>query len=190
MGARPILEHAWQLVGDITLNELRRARAHRLDCGVEPPEPLGLVAPDEAFHQEHARPYLDVDGLAVDPDMTPHARGELQQLRRNRTSLLTAERQRCVLEPPLAGRVFVAVAVPDEIEAGARTELDDVQLIDVEELRGAEKARKEHPRALHFIRLHKTVAYEGTQEVAVLLQGVVPGSYAGEHEVVQPAEEP
>src|SRR5215211_7495763 len=91
--------------------------------------------------------------------------------------------------PPFAGPVAIAVAVPDEVQAGARAKLDDVHVLGAG---GAQEQRQQHPGALHLVRLHRLLGDEPAKELAVLLErrvDVVPARLPAEDEVVEPAED-
>ena len=128
---------------------------HRLDRAVEPLERAGLPGPQERAQPQSALGARHVDWIEVDPDPPPHARLERKQLGRHRTPLLAVELDERVGRPPRAGLVDVAMAIPEQVEARARAELDHVEGIRVRAPRDLEEARQEQPRAPHLVRLDR-----------------------------------
>ncbi len=183
-------EHLGQLRHVVTLDELGRIAANGLDRLVESPHPVVLARPDERAQQPGAVLLGDVDRRTVDPDSFPDARLEPEQFRRDGPPLLALEAEHRVLSPPLPRLVAVRVPIPDEVEPGARPELDQVERLRARALGHAQQQGQQHPGALNFVRLHALRRDELPQERGVLLERIVPGRFAAEHEVVQPAEQP
>ena len=183
-------EHLGQLFDEVAADELGRVGSERVDRPVETLEPFSLARPDEGAKE--ARPLLarDVDRRAVDPDPAAHGQLAFQQPRRDRPALLPGEPHRGPLRSPLPRLVRVAIAIPDEVQAGARAELDEIERRDAGPLGDAKEERREHPRALHLVRLDALLRDEAREELLVLRQRVVPLRLTAEHEVVQASGEP
>src|SRR6187397_1644734 len=120
-------ERLWQQLDEIALHELRRVAAKSLDRPVEPREPVVLAGPDEAAQQTGAFVARDVDRRAVDSDAATNERGELEELTRNRPALLSFEQKRRGRRAPFTRLVPIPVAVPRQVQARARAELDEVE---------------------------------------------------------------
>src|SRR5207247_2056829 len=84
---------------------------------------------------------------------------------------------------------LVPIAVPDEVQAGAGAELDEIEQLSAGPLRDAQEERRQQPRTLDLIRLHALGAAEVGQKLAMGLERIVPGSLAAEDEVVQTSEQ-
>src|SRR5215211_3718812 len=186
-------EQLGEPLDDVAALEHRRLRAQRLDRPVEPLEPLALVGPHERLEQQSVSGPGHVERREVDPPALPHAWLDPEQARRHGTPLLAGELERSVAAAPAPLLVAVAVAVPDEVEAGARAELDQVERLDARPPCDLEKAREEHPAALDLVRLDALRLDEAPEPVAALLEhrhGFVPGLEPfAQREVVEAAKE-
>src|SRR5205085_8568503 len=138
----------------IATDELRGIFAQCFDRAVELFEPSGLIGPDEAL--EIARPLIrcDVDRRVVDPDPRPGPEAPAEELGGNCTTFTPRKRQLRARVAPLAALVPTPVAVPNEVEACTRPDLQDVHLVYARTLRNLEEAGQQHPRSLHLVRLH------------------------------------
>ena len=150
---RPPREQPGQQVDQIAADELGRFGTHGRDRPVEQLEPVGLVCPDEAPQEPGAVLARDVDRRAVDPDARAHRRPEAQERGGHLASLGAGELEGRVIGPPGPERVRAAVAIPDQVEAGARPQLDQVERAGPEALGGAQHAREQHPGAPDLVRL-------------------------------------
>src|SRR5262249_55802010 len=157
---RSVLEHAGQLLADVATNELGRVLADDVDRAPQPLEPRILARPDEALQQPRPRIGRDVHRRPVDADPAPNTRNPLEQPCGNMRALLAGEAKPRAARPPTSLGVLVPIAVPDKVQAAARPELDDVELVGAEQLGRAQETRQQDPRSLHFVRLNALRANE------------------------------
>src|SRR5215211_5920176 len=171
----------------------RRARAsERSDRRAQALQPLALVGPDERLEQARAGVVGHVDRRTIDPGSPAHARMSREERRRNGTSFLAHERQRGRRLPPRARSILVRVAIPYQVEPGARAELDQVEDVRARALRDTEEAGEQHPRALNLVRLDGLASDELPQEIPVPLERRVqrrPRCLSVEHEVMETGED-
>jgi hypothetical protein len=86
----------------------------------------------------------------------------------------------------------VPIPVPDQVQPGARPELDELE----RPLAEREERRQQRPAALHLVRLHTALGDEAPQPLALARERLAhvpplpPRDALLEHEVVQPAEQP
>src|SRR6266540_4305049 len=191
-GLVPLLQQFRKELDVIAGDQLRRVVPKRVDRLPQPLEPLELVGPDEAFEQQRALLGGHVDGIQVDAAAPTNLRPDVQQLRRKGSAHLSLQREARVLRAPLRPVIAVPVPVPDQVEPGARTELDQVER--VTRLRGEQQeGRQEAPRPSHLVRLHALLAHEPANPFRPLGQhggNVGPGIHIlGERQVVQGAEQ-
>jgi hypothetical protein len=132
-----------------------------------------------------------VDGPAVDPDSAPHVHVRSEELTRRPSLGVARELEaRGRASPPILP-VTVRVAIPVEIEASTRPELDEVEAASVGD--GQERGEKA-PAALHLVRLDGLLGHEACKPVLVRLQhpaelGPRMLHHPRELEVVHAAEE-
>ena len=141
---RPVLEHAPAAPRRCRPARARAGLAEDVDRAREPVEPLGLVGPDEALEQPRPGVGRDVDRRAVDAEPPPNARRPTRAAERERACAPRRRDERRTAAPSSL-RVPVAVAVPDEVQARARPQLDEVELVRA----GARAARRKHGRSIH-----------------------------------------
>ena len=153
-------------VGDVALLERGRIGAHRLHRSIQALEPVSLVCPDEGFQQERVLFPGDVERRQVDAAPVANDRPKGEELSRYRPALLAGELELCTLGSPYAGVVAVVVPIPHEVQAGARSQLEEVEDLDACTTRDLEEAREEHPAPLNLVRLDPPLTNEAAEPVA------------------------
>ncbi len=161
---------------------------YRRECRVEPFEPLGLVRPDERPEPERMIFRGHVEGAQVDPGPRSDLGAEVEERRRNGALLPAAQVQPGARVAPAAGRVRVAIPVPDEVESRGRADLHEVEGRRPGAARSFEEAGQEHPAPLHLVRLNAAIGDPVPQEVPLRderVLDIVPGGAPREHQVVK-----
>src|SRR5947207_13341443 len=93
----------------------------------EPLEPGPVIGPDEAGQQAHALVRGDVDGIQVDTAAASDRKLDREQIGGDGGPLLAGQHEGGVGIAPCPVPVPVAVAVDEQVQAGARTELEQVE---------------------------------------------------------------
>ncbi len=128
-----------------------------------------------------------LDGVQIDAAPADDRDVAREQLGRRRRAVVALQHE--VALPPGAGRVAVAVPVPDQVQPCGRAELEHVERAPV---RHGEKPRQQRPGPLDLVRLHALLGREAPELGGVLDEraaDVDPPRLTGEHEVMERAEQ-
>lgn len=190
---QPFTEQPRKALDRVSPLELWRVGPQGLDRPVETIESCVLVGPDEGLEQQGVAGPRHVERSEIDPAALADAWGEPQQLRRNGPALLAGELELRAVSTPRSLLVVVAVAIPDEVEARAGPDLDQIEGLDTRASGDLEEAGKQQPAALNLVRLDALRLDEATKPVAALLEhrhGIAPGIETfAQREVVKAAEQ-
>jgi hypothetical protein len=177
---------------DVALLQLGRVGPQRLDGTVEPLESGGLVRPDEGLEEQRVVGACEVERREIDPSSPADMQDELEQAGRNGSSFLAGQNERGVVPTPRPVLIAVAIAIPDEVEAGTRAELEQVEHLDAGPASDLEEARQQHPAALYLIRLDAVLLDKLPQPLRPLREhrdGIAPGiDSLAQRKVVKPTE--
>jgi hypothetical protein len=160
----------------------------RSRCAHATADALVLVGPDERLEQARST-LVECDRVEIEPDPALDAELAREQVGGRPAPVVPLEHEVVGTRAEASGPVAVVVAVEREQQPRAGAELDE---IDARSLEG-QKRGQDPPRPPHLVRLHRLLADEPCQQLALVVErgvDVVPACPAVEDEVVQPTEQP
>src|SRR5204863_9462225 len=122
----PPPEQPRKLLVELASDELRRLAAQLFDRAVEELEPLRLIRPDERPQELDPIRVGGVDRVAIEADARKDDERPREELRGDRSPFLANEPNMGIRRPDDTCLVLAAVPVRDQVEAGARPQLDQI----------------------------------------------------------------
>ncbi len=128
-----------------------------------------MIEPDERLQPDRVVVVRDVERRAVDPEAASDRGPAHKQVGPWAALAFAGKLERRSVGAPGLVSVPVAVAIPEEVEARTRPELDEVER-QASFSGDPEECGKECPGALHLVRLHRLLGDEAREPRTALAQ--------------------